>query len=117
MVADSGEEFDHVLDAVRELPWNFLMIMGLLRFPSLLQCLAHLPASLWFAFRQRGVVDTFIGAIVLGLAIAAMHYSGMEASRFLPVSGPMEALRLVLSEHTVPVRLSRAEPKTPNWRA
>jgi NO-binding membrane sensor protein with MHYT domain len=64
--------------------------------------------ALWFAFRQRGVVDTFIGAIVLGLAIAAMHYSGMEATRFLPASGPMEALRLVLSEHYLALAIAIA---------
>jgi NO-binding membrane sensor protein with MHYT domain len=54
--------------------------------------------ALWFAFRHRGVLDTFLGSIVLGLAIASMHYSGMEATRFLPASSPTEALRLVLSE-------------------
>ncbi len=40
--------------------------------------------ALWFAFRERGVVDTLLGAVALGLAIASMHYSGMEATRFLP---------------------------------
>jgi NO-binding membrane sensor protein with MHYT domain len=54
--------------------------------------------ALWFAFRKRGVLDTFLGAIVLGLAIASMHYSGMEATRFLPASSPVEAVSLVLSE-------------------
>jgi NO-binding membrane sensor protein with MHYT domain len=39
--------------------------------------------ALWFAFRQRGVLDTFLGAIALGLAIASMHYTAMEATRFL----------------------------------
>jgi diguanylate cyclase len=42
--------------------------------------------ALWFSFRQRGVLDTFLGAIALGLTIALMHYSGMEATRFLPGS-------------------------------
>jgi NO-binding membrane sensor protein with MHYT domain len=54
--------------------------------------------ALWFAFRQRGVLDTFLGAMVLGLAIASMHYSGMEATSFLPTSGPAEALKMVLLE-------------------
>jgi diguanylate cyclase len=64
--------------------------------------------ALWFAFRQRGVVDTFLGAMVLGLAIAAMHYSGMEATRFLPASGPTEALRLMLSEHYLALAIAVA---------
>jgi NO-binding membrane sensor protein with MHYT domain len=38
--------------------------------------------ALWFAFRSRGVFDSFLGAIALGLAIASIHYSGMEAVRF-----------------------------------
>jgi NO-binding membrane sensor protein with MHYT domain len=40
--------------------------------------------ALWFAFRERGVIDTLLGAVALGLAIASMHYSGMEATHFLP---------------------------------
>jgi NO-binding membrane sensor protein with MHYT domain len=55
--------------------------------------------ALWFAFRQRGVLDTFLGAMVLGLAIASMHYSGMEATSFLPTSSPMEELKMVLLEN------------------
>lgn len=43
-------------------------------------------AALWFAFRARGVADTIIGSIALGLAIALMHYTAMEATRFLPSS-------------------------------
>jgi NO-binding membrane sensor protein with MHYT domain len=40
--------------------------------------------ALWFAFRERGLVDTCIGAIALGLAVASMHYTAMEGTRFLP---------------------------------
>jgi diguanylate cyclase len=42
--------------------------------------------ALWFTFRQRGVLDTFLGAVALGLAIASMHYTAMEATRFLPTA-------------------------------
>jgi diguanylate cyclase len=55
--------------------------------------------ALWFAFRQRGVLDTFLGAMILGLAIASMHYSGMEATSFLPASNPAGALKMVLPEN------------------
>ena len=41
--------------------------------------------ALWFAFRQRGVIDTLLGAVALGLSVASMHYSAMEATHFLPV--------------------------------
>jgi NO-binding membrane sensor protein with MHYT domain len=43
--------------------------------------------ALWFAFRDRGLFDTILGAIALGLAIASMHYTAMEATRFLPAQG------------------------------
>ena len=54
--------------------------------------------ALWFTFRKRGVLDTFLGSIVLGLAIAVMHYSGMEATRFIPMQDIRERFDLVLSE-------------------
>jgi NO-binding membrane sensor protein with MHYT domain len=43
--------------------------------------------ALWFAFRERGLFDTVLGAVALGLAIASMHYTAMEATRFLPGQG------------------------------
>jgi NO-binding membrane sensor protein with MHYT domain len=54
--------------------------------------------ALWFAFRQRGVIDTFLGSVALGLAIALMHYSGMEATRFLPDDAYSGNSALLLSE-------------------
>lgn len=38
--------------------------------------------SLWFIFRKRGVLETFIGGLILGLAIPAMHYIGMMGTAF-----------------------------------
>jgi NO-binding membrane sensor protein with MHYT domain len=54
--------------------------------------------ALWFTFRERGVLDTLLGSVALGLAIALMHYSGMEATRFY--AGPSSAYfpNLLLSE-------------------
>jgi NO-binding membrane sensor protein with MHYT domain len=62
--------------------------------------------ALWFAFRERGVIDTFLGAIALGLAIATMHYSGMEATRFLPAATPGEVLGNVVSDHYLALAIS-----------
>ena len=45
--------------------------------------------ALWFTFRMRGVLDTFLGSIALGLAIASMHYTAMEGTRFLQAGGPL----------------------------
>ncbi len=54
--------------------------------------------ALWFAFRERGVTDTFLGAIALGLAVASMHYATMEATRFLPGEEFGETLHNVVSD-------------------
>jgi NO-binding membrane sensor protein with MHYT domain len=54
--------------------------------------------ALWFAFRKRAVLDTLLGSVALGLAIALMHYSGMEATRFLPASEVTELPELLISE-------------------
>jgi NO-binding membrane sensor protein with MHYT domain len=35
--------------------------------------------------RNRGIFGTAIGSVALGLAIASMHYSAMEGTRFLPI--------------------------------
>jgi NO-binding membrane sensor protein with MHYT domain len=40
--------------------------------------------ALWFAFRERGVLDTVLASVALGLAVAAMNYLGMEAIAFAP---------------------------------
>ena len=65
---------------------------------SVLIAIQASAVALWFAFRQRGVIDTFLGAIFLGLTIALMHYSGMEATRFLPGAAMEEDLTLLWSE-------------------
>ena len=54
--------------------------------------------ALWFAFRKRAVIDTLLGSVALGLAIALMHYSGMEATQFLPVRNAADLPRLLISE-------------------
>jgi NO-binding membrane sensor protein with MHYT domain len=65
---------------------------------SVLIAIQASAVALWFAFRQRGVIDTFLGAIFLGLTIALMHYSGMEATRFFPGAAIDENPALLWSE-------------------
>lgn len=54
--------------------------------------------ALWFAFRKRAVIDTLLGSIALGLAIALMHYSAMESTQFLPANNAGELPQLLISE-------------------
>ncbi len=38
--------------------------------------------ALWLAFRQHGVWQKLLAAIVMGIAVAGMHYTGMAAAAF-----------------------------------
>jgi NO-binding membrane sensor protein with MHYT domain len=49
--------------------------------------------ALHLAFsRSRGIFSTCLGSIALGLAIASMHYSAMEGTRFLPKTANPDVL-------------------------
>jgi NO-binding membrane sensor protein with MHYT domain len=54
--------------------------------------------ALWFAFRTRGAFETLAGGIVLGLAIAGMHYTGMYATSFYPAAVTLDAGAPILSQ-------------------
>jgi NO-binding membrane sensor protein with MHYT domain len=62
--------------------------------------------ALWFAFRERGLLDSLLGAVALALAVASMHYSAMEATRFLPAETTGEALQNVLSHQVLALAVS-----------
>jgi NO-binding membrane sensor protein with MHYT domain len=75
-------------------------------FISILIAVQASGVALWFAFRERGVIDTLLGAIALGLAIASMHYSGMEATRFLPAENGAELFQGALSKAHLAIAIS-----------
>ena len=45
-------------------------------------------AALWAALRLRGVLTTLIAALIMGVAVSGMHYTGMAAMRMFHASGP-----------------------------
>ena len=45
-------------------------------------------AALWAALRLRGVLATLGAALIMGIAVSGMHYTGMAAMRMYPASGP-----------------------------
>lgn len=53
---------------------------------SILVAILASSAALWFVFRTRGIAETALGGVIMGLAVASMHYSGMYATVF--ISGP-----------------------------
>lgn len=67
-------------------------------FISIVIAIEASGVALWFAFRERGVLDTILGSVALGLAIALMHYSGMEATHFISAPALAEIPELLFSE-------------------
>jgi NO-binding membrane sensor protein with MHYT domain len=63
--------------------------------------------ALYLAFsRNRGVLGTSAGSIALGVAIASMHYSAMEATRFLPLISSPDFSRAGLSDAELALTVS-----------
>jgi diguanylate cyclase len=64
--------------------------------------------ALWFAFRERGAFETLLGGVVLGIAISAMHYTGMYATSYFPISISSEIGAPVLSQSVLAFSVAAA---------
>jgi diguanylate cyclase len=77
-------------------PWGFLL--------SVLIAIAFSAGALWLAFRLRpsraGAMMQFAAALVMGLAIAGMHYTGMAAAGF-PENSVCLAASSLISQHNL----------------
>jgi diguanylate cyclase len=60
--------------------------------------IACAAVALWFAFRKRGAIETLIGGVVLGCAVAGMHYTGMYATSFYSIAVSFEAGAPLISQ-------------------
>src|SRR5712671_1907250 len=49
---------------------------------SLVIAIVASAAALWLAFRTRELEQKLVGAVVMGVAISGMHYTGMRAATF-----------------------------------
>ena len=56
---------------------------------SIIIALVAATAALWLAFNQRGKLQRFGSAIVMGVAVCGMHYTGMYAVRMSHAEGAM----------------------------
>lgn len=54
---------------------------------SLVIAVAASIAALWLAFNLRGWAQMLGSALVMGVAVCGMHYTGMYAARFMPDGG------------------------------
>lgn len=53
--------------------------------------IAAATAALWLAFKRTGLIQKVIAAVVMGAAIAGMHYTAMFAAEFTSIGGPHHA--------------------------
>ena len=53
--------------------------------------------ALWFAFHPRGRARMVASALVMGMAVSGLHYTGMAAARFMPDAATGGALALGLT--------------------
>lgn len=64
--------------------------------------------ALWFVFRKRNAIETALGAVVLGLAIAGMHYTAMFATSFVPLATQLELAVPVMAQDTLAYAIAAA---------
>ncbi|MES2972491.1 MAG: MHYT domain-containing protein [Pseudomonadota bacterium] len=67
-----GMRFGGVFD------WSFALLAL-----SVLIAIVAATAALWLAFNIRTINGTFMAAVVMGVAVCAMHYTGMAAADFV----------------------------------
>ena len=64
-----------------DLSFNWSLVAG-----SVLIAVSAAAAALWIAFNVRKASYRFIAAFIMGLAVCAMHYTGMAAADFVCVA-------------------------------
>lgn len=75
---------------------------------SVLIGIAASALALWLAFRRRTLSQTLLGATVLGLAIAGMHYTAMAAATLLPAEALVTYAAPALSPHLMAIVIAVA---------
>ena len=70
--------------------------------------IAAATLALWLAFNLKGTWQTLAAAVVMGLAIAGMHYTAMAAATFLPVEVLLEYAAPALGPHLLAILVALA---------
>ena len=58
--------------------WSFLLVAA-----SILIAVVAATAALWLAFNTRPIALRLVAAVVMAVAVCAMHYTGMAAAEFV----------------------------------
>lgn len=72
--------------AAMQMPATIQYDTGLVLLSIVIAVVASI-AALWLAFHMRGVAQMAGSALVMGVAVCGMHYTGMYAASFVPTGG------------------------------
>jgi NO-binding membrane sensor protein with MHYT domain len=64
--------------------------------------------ALWFVFRRRNMIETLLGSLVLGGAIAGMHYIAMLTTSFSPLDIKLQPVDPTISQDTLAYAIGAA---------
>lgn len=67
--------------------WSFLLVAA-----SLLIAVVAATAALWLAFNTKPLALRLLAAVVMAVAVCAMHYTGMAAADFVCTTADRQAL-------------------------
>lgn len=67
--------------AAMRMPASMVYVNGLVALSVVIAIVASI-AALWLAFNMRGKLQMFGSALVMGVAVCGMHYTGMAAVNF-----------------------------------
>lgn len=69
--------------AAMQMPADISYDVGIVALSVVIAVVASI-AALWLAFNLRGRLQMFGSALVMGVAVCGMHYTGMWAAHFVP---------------------------------
>jgi NO-binding membrane sensor protein with MHYT domain len=58
--------------------WDYVIVGA-----SMLIAVVAATAALWLAFNTQGLTMRLLAALIMGIAVCAMHYTGMSAAEFI----------------------------------
>jgi PAS domain S-box-containing protein len=67
---------------------------------SVLLAIGASKVALWLAFKNTGLTQKIVAAVVMGIAIAGMHYTAMVGANFTTHQSPDEAFAYASIDHT-----------------
>lgn len=70
-------------------------------YASLAIAVVAATVALWLAFNLRGNLQRFGSALVMGVAVCGMHYTGMYAVKMTPTAEPVSATGISLPPATL----------------